>query len=279
MKYQPYRDEPYQRECEDRYAPIYELAKKFNRSFSVLDVGANYGWFGHRLVNDFPNCVYFGIDNKPIDPHPRIHHMPCHVAGEGLRVMAECEQFDIVLGLSVLHHFPDYDKVYEAMRNLGWWSFFEIPGHDDIHALAPDRHQGIIKLFEGEVPVKWFPSHVSDSWRPMYALENTPYLKRQSMDADHRRAPKNRTYNLPKWDFDECRIEILRPSTQDERRDYIPGMNAWNFRALKGRCEVQFDENHPDPCPWNCIIGDGIHPIDYSDKAPVTRPKHKIRSG
>lgn len=281
MKYQPYRDEPFQRECEDRYEPIKELASKFNRQFSVLDVGANHGWFGHRLVRDFPNCVYFGIDNKTIDPHPRIHHMPCHVSAGALRELAKCDQFDIVLGLSVLHHFPDYETAYFAMRGLGWWTVFEVPGEDDKHALAPDRHHGIQNLFKDEVPHAWFPSHVSDTERPMYVIENKPYLKTQSIDAEHRKAPTNRTYNLPVWNFDECRIEILRPSTTDERRDYIPGMNAHNFRMLKGKVDVPIEEDHPDPWPWNYILGDGLHAIDNTDKQPIARSKlkHQIRSG
>lgn len=281
MKYQPYRDEPYQRECEDRYQPIKDLAARFNRPFSVLDVGANHGWFGHKLVADFDNCVYFGIDNKTIDPHPRIHHMPCHVSAEALQVLAECEQFDIVLGLSVLHHFPNYELAYESIRKLGWWSVFEIPGEDDHKALAVDRHHGIFNLFRGEVPVAWHPSHVSDTERPMYILENKPYLRRQSMDADRRKAPTNRTYNLPKWDFEDCKIEILRPSTTDERRDYIPGMNVHNFRMLRGKCTVPMDNDHPDPWPWNYILGDGLHPIDNTDKVAINRAnlKHQIRSG
>ena len=126
MRYQPYRDHPFQRSCEDRYEPIKELASKFNRQFSVLDIGANFGWFGQRLVRDF-DCVYVGIDNKTIDPHPRIWHIPGHFSGNDYLHLSRSEHFDIVLGLAVLHHFPDYVDAYNAMLWCIW--NFHLPAH------------------------------------------------------------------------------------------------------------------------------------------------------
>jgi len=170
LKYQPYRDEPFQRSCEDRYEPIKELASKFNRQFSVLDIGANYGWFGQQLVRDF-DCVYVGIDNKTIDPHPRIWHIPGHFSGAKYAELALCEHFDIVLGLAVLHHIPDYKVAADAFISLGSWAFFEIPGAEDNKATGTDRHIGIAKIFENCVQIASFPSHVSDTERPWYLMK------------------------------------------------------------------------------------------------------------
>jgi hypothetical protein len=185
MKYQPYRDEPFQRSCEERYEPIKELAAKYNRQFSVLDIGANYGWFGQQLVRDF-DCVYVGIDNKTIDPHPRIWHIPNHFNGQVYQLLSRCEHFDIVLGLAVLHHIPDYELAIDGFRKLGEWTFFEIPGKKDDRATGRDRHRGIAEYFEEYEPIATFPSHVSDTERPWYLLQDEPFLKVQTLDRDAR---------------------------------------------------------------------------------------------
>ncbi len=264
MKYQPYRDEPFQRSCEERYEPIKELASKYNRQFSVLDIGANYGWFGQQLVRDF-DCVYVGIDNKVIDPHPRIWHIKNHFSGSDYYHLSKSEHFDIVLGLAVLHHIPDYQVAADALCRLGQWAFFEIPGESDTKATGADRHAGIARMFEGYEPIASFPSHVSNTERPWYLIETDPVLTDQSIDRDVRGAQKYATYTITS-DFDKCRISIDRsakfPDVPVEERDFIPGMNAHNFRLMGGKVDIPEMPDHPDQQPWNYIIGDMVKPID-----------------
>lgn len=270
VKYQPYRDEPFQRDCQERYQPIKELAAMYNRPFSVLDIGANYGWFGQQLVRDFPNCVYFGVDNKVIDPHERIWHINRHHTGTTYLALSSCEQFDIVLGLAVLHHIPDYREAYVGMRQLGQFTVFEIPGEGEKGAAGEDRQEGIRELFQSYTPIATFDSHVDGTKRPMYVVENKPFIKTQSLDALVRGAPTYAKYYLF-WDFDEAKIcidrrdgYIGRPKDCPpiELRDYIPGMNAHNFRILGGKVDFEPSEDHPDPTPWNYVLSDSIRPID-----------------
>lgn len=271
MKYQPYGDEPFQRECESRYEIIKKLVGQYKRQFSVLDIGANYGWFGQRLVRDF-DCVYVGIDNKTIDPHPRIWHINSHMNAQALLNLSRCESFDVVLCLSVLHHFPDYKKACAAAKRLGQWSIFEIPGEDDTGALAPERHKGIADLFPGE-PIAEAPSHVSDTMRPMYMWKMEPFITEQTLDAAERGVCGYGTYKI-RSDFEMSMIEIDRRPTLSakEFRDFIPGMNAHNFRLLGGEVDIPEIENHPDPFAWNYILGDGIHAIDtFHDKSGIKR--------
>ena len=264
MKYQPYRDELFQRSCEERYEPIKELASKYNRQFSVLDIGANYGWFGQQLVRDF-DCVYVGIDNKTIDPHPRIWHIPGHFSGANYAQLAQCEHFDIVLALAVLHHIPDYKVAADAFISLGSWAFFEIPGPEDNKATGADRHGGIAKIFENCVPIATFPSHVSNTERPLYLMKGSEFIHNQTLDRDERGAQDYATYTITS-DFDKCRISIDRsarwPKVPIEERDFIPGMNAHNFMLMGGKVDIPEMPKHPDQKPWNYIIGDMVKPID-----------------
>ncbi len=264
MKYQPYGDEPYQRECEDRYKPIKFLASQFNRPFSVLDVGANYGWFGQQLVKDFEGCVYFGVDNKTIDPHPRIWHINRHLKAAEFGALSKSEHFDIVLCLSVLHHFEDYDRAFNAMKRLGEYVFFEIPGPDEDGAVGgSERHASIRKIFKDGETIAEHKSHIEDTIRPMYLMHAEPFITEQTLDVADRGSPGYATYKIHS-DFDRSIIEIDRTPVEAKKeiRNFFPGMNAHNFRLLGGEVEIPALEGHPDQQPWNYVIGDGVYPID-----------------
>jgi len=265
----------YQRDCEGRYEPIRELASKFNRKFSVLDIGANYGYFDFRLMEDF-DCTCVMVDNKLIDGLIRWNEVEDraiwinrHIDAQTLKSLSICEHFDIVLGLAVLHHFDDPALAFDALCNLGRYTFFEIPGEDDVGAAHPDRHRRIRELFKDEEPIAHFPSHVSNTKRPWYLIESEPVLLEQRLDAADADAPQYATYTIDD-DFDESTITINRGPNQIEHREYYPGMNLYNFQRLGGGHPQSADiarvlrghSNHRDFQAWNFILGHGIYPID-----------------
>jgi hypothetical protein len=188
------------------------------------------------------------------------------VTAKELESLARSESFDIVLGLSVLHHFEDFERAYNALRSLGWWTIFEIPGVDDVGAANPERHDPIRHLFGRETG--HFQSHVSDCERPYFVLENSPFIAEQSLDAADRDAPGYSKFEL-EVDFNHS---YFRKGV--ERRDFIPGMNLYNFMRLGGVwpspevVEPTLEEfSHlPDRQPWNFIVGKGITPIDVEAK-------------
>jgi len=222
-----------------------------------------------RLMEDFPQAVCVLIDNKEVEPVLKENLMldrsvviKRKVTAKELESLAKSESFDIVLGLSVLHHFDEPERAYRAIRNLGWWSVFEIPGEDDIGAAFPEKHAGIRSLF-GD-PDGHFDSHVSETRRPYFVLENVPHIEEQSIDAGDRDAPGYSRYEL-EVDYDSSRFR-----KGVETRDFVPGMNLYNFIRLGGgwptgqlidlECEQYKD--HPDFYPWNFVVGKGITPID-----------------
>lgn len=281
MTYQPVwgdaRD--YQRECEDRYEPIRELAKQYKRTFSVLDLGANYGWFDFKLISEF-DCTCVLVDDKPIGDlvhkygDGRAVWLNRHLSGKELLALSRSENFDIVLALSVLHHIPDYREAFEGLMGLGAHVFLEIPGDGDVNAAGKERHEGIQALCTGHEPVAYFPSHVSKGvMRPLYLMRNHPFIEEQTLDAKERQAPTYGRYEITS-DFERCTIRIDRtarpkPMPQPiEERDFVPGMNLHNFMLLGGgipkgkHIEKAMWNRHPDNRPWNYIVGKGITPID-----------------
>jgi hypothetical protein len=198
-----------------------------------------------------------------------------HLKASELEALAKSEHFDIVLGLAVLHHFDEPRRAYEAMRKLGWWTIFEIPGEDDIGAANPHKHQEIKECFEGLEPDGYFPSHVSDTQRPYYILENEPYIWEQSIDAGDRDAPVYSKYSV-ECDFDSStfvKTDLSQDGDETQRRtEFVPGMNYHNFCILNGMWPLQeeIEEKiqsiqHPDNTPWNFVVP-GPLPIDTEDK-------------
>ena len=268
----------YQRPSAERYEVIKELASKFNRRFSVLDIGSNYGYFDVRLMEDF-DCTCVLVDNKFVAPVLKMNNcldrtvvIQEHLQADVLEALSKSEHFDIVLGLAVLHHFDDPERAFNAIRKLGWWNIFEIPGEKDIGAANPAKHQAISDLFIDSEPMGHFPSHVSDSLRPYYLLENDSYIFEQTLDAGDRGAPVYEGYDV-RCDFDE-NVFIKKSDQGDVEREFVPGMNLYNFQRLGGiwpseeyiKEEIEKHKNHPDFQPWNFVVGNGITPIDLEDK-------------
>src|SRR3990167_1155761 len=61
-------DHASQRPSAQRYEPIRALCSQFERPFSVLDIGSNYGYFDVRLMSEFPECVCVLVDDKTVGP-------------------------------------------------------------------------------------------------------------------------------------------------------------------------------------------------------------------
>ena len=264
----------FQRDCADRYWVIKDLCGKFNRPFSVLDIGSNYGYFDVRIMEDFPQTTCVLIDDKEVVPVLKENRqldrsvvIKRKVSAKELEALARSESFDVVLALSVLHHFDEPERAFNAIRNLGWWSIFEIPGVDDVGAAFPEKHEAIRGLFHVE-PSAYFESHVSESNRPLYVLENPVGITEQTLDAADRDAPGHQKYEL-EVDFDGA---YFRKGV--ERRGYIPGMNLYNFIRLGGvwpspevvEPTLQEYGSLPDCKPWNFIVGHGLTPIDMEHK-------------
>jgi len=119
------------RECENRYLPIQKLCKKFKRPITILDIGANLGYFSFRLASEF-DCVSVmveGSNNYQKALLDLIVKQNCKnkiiLLGARLNLqiineISKCEHFDIVLALRVVHHFNEsFDKVVDAIASLG----------------------------------------------------------------------------------------------------------------------------------------------------------------
>jgi len=295
--------EEHQRPCAERYEVIRELAAKYTRPFSVFDFGCNSGYFGFRLAQEF-DCTVVMVDNKQwmeglIEQNKpgKIVWIDAHPTAESLYHLSLSESFDIVLALSVLHHMDEHFMAFAALEFLADHIFIEVPGRGDKKSRNYESHcvpmLDFIEEYEDLTLIAEFDSHVSNVKRPMYYHRNTPFLKKQRVDADLSGASMSGNYDI-EADYNDKVITITRklnkPDGQlvrtTERRAFIPGINLHNFRLLGGgwpKAGTVFDVlgdvgRIDDKEPWNYILdGKNLHAIDVATKNNCTFPRVDIK--
>lgn len=280
----------YQRACAPRFEAIKNyLELHYQRRLSCFDLGCNYGYFGNRLTSEL-DCVSVLVDTKPLHgilqrltAGPRIW-LNRRLDNHDLWRIAESESFDVVLALNVVHHFKDWRGAVDALLKLGETVIFELPGHGDVgtanYAICDDLRNYVLsmpheQIFEME-------SHVSGVMRPMVVLEGENSITKQAIDAELRNCHpvKVNVRSLP-----ETKSIVIQHKRTLETREFIHGMNLWNFYLLNGvwpkdikqmveDAVQKMERFHDDLRPWNFILdGEKVYPIDFRDKTWRDRPE------
>jgi hypothetical protein len=117
------------RECAERYGFIKAFCERFEGPFTVCDIGANMCYFGLRLTEDFPQCTVMAFEFDHFEM--RQAHLKKNNADRILLFnrklslddavnLGKCCHFDVVLALSVMHHFVgSFDAWLAALHRLG----------------------------------------------------------------------------------------------------------------------------------------------------------------
>lgn len=122
-------------ECESRYEMIAEVASRFKRPFTVLDIGANLGYFSIRLAEDF-DCTVLAVEDaysnwlrEVLDQNgnKRIIAVSRKMTIDDMKILADVEHFDLTLAMSSTHHFDaPYREIIKQLRRMGIASVLEI---------------------------------------------------------------------------------------------------------------------------------------------------------
>jgi hypothetical protein len=206
-----------------------------------------------------------------------------------IKRLAWCESFDVVLALNVIHHLDHWDQTIDCLLQLGDTLIVETPGQYDFNAANPKQHDQIRDrlLARKAKIIARHKSHVSDAERLTYMIDQLPRtrrLRQQSIDAIERGcAELNGAKIKAALTRKTISLQGRRGAPGErvtEKRDFIPGINLWNYHLLNGSwptrpviCDgltaaSKIDGQwHDDIRPWNFILnGAGIHPIDYGNK-------------
>jgi SAM-dependent methyltransferase len=270
-----------ERNCEPRYQVIKKVAKKFRRPFTVLDIGANLGYYSLRLAEDF-DCTVLAVEgqvgawlstvlNK--NQNPRVLAVNKNLSLDDLRTLADVEHFDLVLGLSVTHHFDAaYVDVLEQIRRLGFVTILELPTEDN--ACGQQLVKNTFIPDDGEV-LAWHKSHLNGPERPMVLLKD-----------------ENRTLSRSYWGspIDKCAVTIdanyssKNKTMRGETSEWFRGVNLETWLQLgplfpsreyvaKLLEQARPTTPHGDLKTHNVILqGDAVKVIDWKDPRWAMQP-------
>lgn len=263
------------RECEERYKIIKDFCSKYERPFTVLDIGANLGYFSIRLMEDF-DCKVVMMESPKFYASQLKRILKMNNVTDGILLekhvdipimerLAGVEHFDVVLSMSVIHHISgDLEDVYNSMKKLGDNLIIEIPVEKS--ACNP-RGVNSIDFVKGKL-IGTGKSHLEDTTRPIYHIK----CKRGQLKESYLRCAWKFQPPIIKSNFKEKTITY---TSRKENRKWIPGINLWTYIQLNGTYpnknflltkieDYDFGE-HFDIRPWNIILqGNSIKSIDES---------------
>ena len=121
--------EPGIRDCGLRWEMIKPQLDRWKRPFTVLDFGANLGYYSLRLVEEY-DCTVVAVESIYTDwlmnvlnenKQDRVILLDKKFTLQDIQALSEVEHFDLVLALSVMHHVEGgtYEEILEAFASLG----------------------------------------------------------------------------------------------------------------------------------------------------------------
>lgn len=280
-----------ERSCADRYAVVRQVLTRYTRPVTVWDIGANRGYIGCRLADEFEAVSIMVEPRTDLVEVCRENAIPTTIAMthrltlKDLSELAACVHADVILALNVLHHTPDPVAAWESVRQMGTEIIVETPGRLDMGSANYAGSQVLLDRLESEGPdtMATFPSHVTSGVRrPLF------YLRREKASVSRgyvygqrvrKRGPHPTRPHVILSDYDQKSLTYI----EGESRDWHPGMNLWNWLQLGGsypsRAAVQRATSvavsrlmapHGDVRPWNLILqGQSVQVIDAGHRRSV----------
>jgi len=292
------------RDCASRYEAMRTVFNKYKRPFTILDVGANFGYYSIRAASDY-DTISVMVENKDAETRTLVNLcdknkckdklivLKTTMSIENLEELSKCEHFDVVLALNVIHHFPTNQvlKACHLFTKLGDNLILETPPLEDYDACGQENLDIILNYFNGKEGTKLgsFERHTSKTLSDMIwfktdrKLLQWPYYGYERLfekDVDKDRL-KNRDPNNIISDFKTKHIQSPR---RNEVNEWIPGINLRTYLEMKGEYPIitdiienikyrkiqtgyKWDDTNNDINTHNLILnGSQIYMIDFNDK-------------
>jgi len=159
------------RDCFRRYEVIRDFYEHNCLSGgTVCDIGANMAYFSIRLIEDF-NCKVMAWEfhqyekrKKIIDKNKlrNLMYINRKLSLQDLKVMRSICKFDLVLGLSVLHHVSEPIGLWiDAMRGMSNHTIIELAGDDSDRTKIREEY----KAHEDGRIIGWGDSHLKEGFK------------------------------------------------------------------------------------------------------------------
>ena len=197
---------------ETRYNIIQKVLNKYSRPFDMLDIGASQGYYSFRAAHDY-DCVCVMIEGKnpeyPMvgkqlldlckanDSLQNIILLNKQVIPEDLQRLSECEYFDVVLALNIIHWFGSrWKEVTDAILDMGSNIIIETPPQEDLASQEANFIRKSIEeylVFRNAKILGKVPRHTSDGkMSTIYFIESEKtkierkcWVHRRNVDDHH----------------------------------------------------------------------------------------------
>lgn len=288
------------RDCGERYRDIHNFLSQFSFPLTVLDIGCNLGYFSARLERELGACCV-AVEGDS-DYHEgllrtirankceRVIPWKRRLSLNSLQRLGEVESFDVVLALSVIHHFNEPpSEVVKALLRLGHLVIVEPPTEHNACGNALE----CAEYFESEsfsMSLDVAPtvlgsgySHLGGKPRPILLLTGRHLIEKSYLGQVER-------FESPLISSTTSSKTVTFP-TKSETRDWIQGINLWTHVHFCGGKFPHGDlikkildldvSDCQDLRPWNIIFdGKNLHLIDQKDhrkkKYDVNKSKGKL---
>ncbi|MES2273169.1 MAG: methyltransferase domain-containing protein [Chlamydiota bacterium] len=124
-------------DCPSRFEAIRPLLNRFKRPFTVLDIGANNGYFSLRILENYDaTCILIdGTERlqkicELNSEMGNLAYLKKFITADDIERLAQEEHFDVVLCFHVLHHV-DWRRFTSALFKLGDYVIIETPPVND----------------------------------------------------------------------------------------------------------------------------------------------------
>jgi len=282
-------------DSETRYNIIRKVLNKYSRPFGILDIGASQGYYSFRAAHDY-DCVCVMIEGenpeypmvgkqlldlcKANDSLENIILLNKRVIPEDLQRLSECEAFDVVLALNIIHWFGSrWKEVTDAILNMGDNIIVETPPLEDQASQEANFIRKSIEeylVFKNAEILGKVPRHTSESkMSTIYLIkseknkiERKCWLHSKNSDDHHRIVSSYRLKTITKK---PPRVSHLQVD------DWKPGINLVTFlmysgtypsrEKIKAAIERIQDNDHNDWTVNNMILqGNKLTLIDWNDQ-------------
>jgi hypothetical protein len=276
-----------------RYKIIQEVLNKYNRRFTMLDIGASQGYYSFRTAHDY-NCICVMIEgDNPSYPKvgrqlldlckansflENIILLNKEVIPEDLKKLSECESFSVVLALNIIHWFgPRWKEVTDAILQMGDNVIIETPPQEDEASKEGNLLRRSIEeylIFKKAKILGEVPRHTSDKMTAMYLFET----EKKKLARKQWLAPKESMDHLSiSSNYKAKIITKLPPHASDlQANDWQPGINLMSYlmysgayptrKTIKKALKEVTDHTHNDWTVNNMILqGNKIALIDWDD--------------
>lgn len=277
------------RDCEAGYAILKNIAMRYKRPFTMLDIGANYGYFCTRLAEEF-DCCCVAIEPESDfaqrffeeNENHKVILLKHEFTARSLRRLAESEHFDIVLAYGVIHWLPmDPIQSLFALRDLGDHVLIELPFEEDGKTVGHKKMQAFERLPFASYPiVGHMNSHLVMGRRKVILVEKPKKLLT-------RKHVLNATPIQLQIESNPTEKIAIHPNRQTTS-PWVNGINLMtllahdcrypDFAYLKQCLQTMpIPEQHGDIRPWNIIFdGQRTTLIDCDDLWPTSNDKRDI---